>query len=103
MSDSIEVDTASLRTASMQLDALVDDASAKLTATDRDISDSGTAWKHTSATAFGEFASYLDDRRERLQRNIFELSSNLDEAALRYDTQDRTTAGAADSPTSLNL
>ncbi|MEV0947901.1 type VII secretion target [Rhodococcus sp. NPDC049939] len=104
--NSIEVDAIALRTASAQLDALFDDASTWLTATDRAVSDSHTAWTNSSSVAFGEFTSYLDTRRELLQHNISRLSAIIIECAHRYDTQDRATAtrlSAVGPDTSLDL
>ncbi|REE75991.1 excreted virulence factor EspC (type VII ESX diderm) [Rhodococcus wratislaviensis] len=106
MSGSIHVDTAALRAAAGQLDVLFDDASSQLNTTDAALADSGAAWPEAAGVAFGRFTSYLDDRRELLQRTVAEMSASLAESARRYDTQDGTTAGHLDAvaqATSLDL
>ncbi|MFV9452042.1 type VII secretion target [Rhodococcus sp. NM-2] len=106
MSGSIHVDTAALRVAAGQLDVLFDDASAQLNTTDAALADSGAAWPEAAGGAFARFTSYLDDRRELLQRTVAEMSTNLTECARRYNTQDGATAERLDAiapATSLDL
>ncbi|CAG7584344.1 type VII secretion target [Rhodococcus opacus] len=106
MSGSIHVDTAALRAAAGQLDVLFDDASSQLNTIDAALADSGAAWPEAAEAAFGRFTSYLDDRRELLQRTVAEMSTNLVECARRYDAQDGATAGHLDAvapATSLDL
>ena len=106
MSDSTHVDTAALRAAASQLDILFDEACSQLNTTDTALADSGTAWPDATGAAFGRFTSYLDDRRELLQRTVAEMSMNLVECARRYDTQDGATAERLDAiapATSLDL
>ncbi|MFE5706763.1 type VII secretion target [Rhodococcus koreensis] len=106
MSGSIHVDTAALRAAAGQLDVLFDDASSQLNTTDAALADSGAAWPEAAGDAFGRFTSYLDYRRELLQRTLAEMSAALVECARRYDTQDAATAErlhAVAPATSLDL
>jgi uncharacterized protein YukE len=106
MSGSIHVDTAALRAAAGHLDVLFDDASSQLSTTDAALADSGAAWPEAAGDAFGRFTSYLDDRRELLQRTVAEMSTNLAECARLYDTQDGATAERLDAvapATSLDL
>ncbi|MDT2008415.1 ESX-1 secretion-associated protein [Rhodococcus opacus] len=106
MSDSTHVDTAALRAAAGQLDILFDEASSQLNTTEATLADSGAAWPEAAGAAFGRFASYLDGRRESLQRTLAEMSTTLVECAHRYDEQDEATSAHLDAvapTTSLNL
>ncbi|MBC2639626.1 MULTISPECIES: type VII secretion target [unclassified Rhodococcus (in: high G+C Gram-positive bacteria)] len=106
MSGSTHVDTAELRAAAGQLDALFDEASSQLCAAEAAVTDSGAAWPEAAGTAFGLFASSLESRRESLQRTLAEMSTTLVECAHRYDGQDGATTTRLDAltpTTSLDL
>ncbi|MFC9550528.1 type VII secretion target [Rhodococcus sp. NPDC056960] len=106
MSGSTHVDAAALRAAAGQLDALFDEASSRLSATEAALTDVGAAWPEAANIAFGLFATSLESRRESLQRTLAEMSTTLVECAHRYDEQDGTTAARLDAlapTTSLDL
>lgn len=94
MSDSTAVDTVELRVAASQMDTLFDNTAPQLSSLDRAITDSSGAWVDASRDAFGQFATYLDGRRDMLLRNIVEISDGLVKSADNYDTQDQATAAA---------
>ncbi|MDF3307657.1 MULTISPECIES: type VII secretion target [unclassified Rhodococcus (in: high G+C Gram-positive bacteria)] len=106
MSGSTHVDTGTLRAAAGQLDALFDEALSRLNPIDVAVADSGAAWPEAAGAGFARFTSYLDGRRESLQRTLAEMSATLVECARRYDTQDAATAErlhAVAQATSLDL
>ena len=106
MSGSTHVDTGALHAAAGQLDALFDEASSRLDTTDTAVSDSAAAWPEAAGAGFALFTSYLDGRRESLQRTLAEMSATLVECARRYDAQDAATAErlhAVPQATSLDL
>ena len=106
MSGSTHVDTGALHAAAGQLDALFDDALSRLNPIDAAVADSGAAWPDAAGAGFALFTSYLDGRRESLQRTLAEMSATLVECARRYDTQDAATAErlhAVAPATSLDL
>lgn len=106
MSGSTHVDTGALRAAAGQLDTLFDDALSRLNPTDAAVADSGAAWPEAAGAGFDRFTSYLDVRRESLQRTLAEMSAALVECAHRYDTRDAATAErlhAVAPATSLDL
>ncbi|MBV6759560.1 WXG100 family type VII secretion target [Rhodococcus opacus] len=106
MSGSTHVDTGALQAAAGQLDALFDEALSRLNPLDAAVADSGAAWPEAAGAGFDRFTSYLDGRRESLQRTLAEISATLVECARRYETQDATTVErlhAVAQTTSLDL
>ncbi|MFD4369101.1 WXG100 family type VII secretion target [Rhodococcus sp. NPDC058521] len=90
----VHVDTAQLRAAADLTDSVFADANTALTATDREITGSSSAWTGTATAAFETFGTYLNGRRDALLADLAKLSDTLVANAATYDGQDIANADA---------